>query len=59
MNVHLHNADIVVIIALALLGPLVLAIRFRPSSWKGIVIEAIAANLAAIAAVIAFEMLLA
>ncbi|NML30982.1 hypothetical protein [Paraburkholderia antibiotica] len=59
MNVHLHNADIVVMIALALLGALLLALRFRPSTWRGIVVEAIAANAAAIAAVIAFEMLVA
>ncbi|MBV8627823.1 MAG: hypothetical protein JO371_08155 [Paraburkholderia sp.] len=58
MNIHLHNADIVMIIALALLGALLLAVRFRPASWKGIVVEALAANMAAIAAVIAFEMLL-
>ncbi len=42
MNIHLHNADIVMIIALALLCA-----------------EALAANAAAITAVIAFEMLLA
>jgi hypothetical protein len=59
VNIHLHNADIVMIIALALLGSLLLAWRFRPATWKGIVVEAIAANLAAIAAVVAFEMLLA
>jgi len=57
MNIQLHNADIVMIIALALLGALLLAVRFRPASWKGIVVEALAANMAAIAAVIAFEML--
>jgi hypothetical protein len=59
MNIHLHNADIVMIIALALLGALLLALRFRPASWKGIVLEALAANAAAIAAVVAFEMLVA
>ncbi|MGF6599302.1 hypothetical protein P3T23_004023 [Paraburkholderia sp. GAS448] len=59
MNIYLHNADIVMIIALALLGALLLAVRFRPATWKGIVVEALAANLAAIAAVVAFEMLLA
>lgn len=59
MNFHLGNADIVVIIALALLGSLLLALRFKPASWKGIVVEALAANLAAIAAVVAFEMLMA
>jgi hypothetical protein len=59
MNIHLHNADIVTIIALALLGALLLALRFRPAGWKGILLEALAANAAAIAAVIAFEMLVA
>lgn len=59
MEVHLHNADIVMIIALALLGALLLALRFRTASWKGIVVEALAANAAAIAAVVAFEMLMA
>ena len=59
MNIYLHNADIVMIIALALLGAVLLAVRFRPATWKGIVVEALAANLAAIAAVVAFEMLLA
>jgi hypothetical protein len=58
MAVHLHNADIVIIIALALLGALLLALRFRPATWKGIVVEALAANAAAIAAVVAFEMLI-
>ena len=59
MNVHLHNADIVMIIALALLGSLLLALRFRPATWRGIIVEALAANVAAIAAVVAFEMLVA
>ncbi|MCC8401086.1 hypothetical protein LJ655_04115 [Paraburkholderia sp. MMS20-SJTN17] len=59
MSVHLHNADIVIILALALLGSLLLALRFRPATWKGVVAEALAANAAAIAAVVAFEMLLA
>ncbi|TKC91604.1 hypothetical protein FAZ69_03925 [Trinickia terrae] len=55
MNIHLHNADVVAIIALALLGALLLAIRFRPMTWRGIVVEAILANAAAIAAVVAIE----
>jgi hypothetical protein len=59
MNIHLHNADVVMIIALALLGSLLLALLFKPATWKGIVIEAVAANAAAITAVVAFEMLLA
>jgi hypothetical protein len=36
-----------------------LALRFRPATWKGIVVEALAANAAAVTAVLAFEMLLA
>ena len=60
MNIHLNNnADIVMIIALALLCSLLLALRFKPASWKGIVVEALAANAAAITAVLAFEMLIA
>jgi hypothetical protein len=58
VNFHLQNSDVVMIIALALLCSLLLALRFRPSSWKAIVLEAIAANAAAIVAVIAFEMML-
>ncbi|WP_118179447.1 hypothetical protein [Paraburkholderia phosphatilytica] len=57
MNVQIGNADIVVIIALALLGSLLLALRFKPATWRGIVLEALAANAAAIAAVVAFEMM--
>jgi hypothetical protein len=59
MNVHLSNADIVLIIALALAISLVLALRLRTASWRAVVIEAIAANITAIAAVVAIEMLLA
>jgi len=59
MNFHLHNADVVMVIALALLCSLLLALRFKPASWKGIVVEALAANAAAITAVLAFEMLIA
>jgi hypothetical protein len=36
---------------------LLLAIRFRPRTWRGIVVEAVLANAAAIAAVVAFEAL--
>lgn len=58
VNIHLQNADVVMIIALALLCSLLLAIRFRPSGWKAIVLEALAANAAAIVAVVAFELML-
>jgi hypothetical protein len=36
-----------------------LAIRFRPKSWRGVLCEALIANLGAIAAVVAFEVLTA
>ncbi|AOJ09182.1 hypothetical protein [Burkholderia mayonis] len=56
--IRLQNADLVLIVALSLGGALLLAARFRPKSWLGIALEALAANLAAIAAVIALELLL-
>jgi hypothetical protein len=59
MNVHLNNADLVLILALALGGALLLAARFRPKTWRGLLIEALLANLAAIAAVVTVEVLLA
>ncbi|CAB3711309.1 hypothetical protein [Trinickia soli] len=59
MNIHIGNADIVAILALALLVALLLAVRFRPKTWLGIVVEALLANAAAFAAVLAVEALLA
>ncbi|MFP6558335.1 hypothetical protein WJ542_08395 [Paraburkholderia sp. B3] len=59
MNIHLSNADVVLMIALALGTALVLAFRLHATSWRAVVIEAIAANAAAIAAVVALEILLA
>lgn len=59
MNVHLSNADIVLIVALALGISLLMAFRLSTASWRAVVIEAVAANVAAIAAVVALEMLLA
>lgn len=59
MNLYLSNADIVSIMALALGISLVLAFRLRVASWRAVVFEAIAATAAAIAAVVAIEMLLA
>ena len=58
VRLYLQNSDVVMIIALALLCSLLLAIRFRPSSWKAIVLEALAANAATIVAVVAFELML-
>ncbi|EDK53699.1 hypothetical protein BMA721280_B0146 [Burkholderia mallei 2002721280] len=54
----MQNADLVLILALSLGGALLLAMRFGPKSWLGIAVEALVANLAAIAAVIAFELLM-
>ncbi|MDN7904345.1 hypothetical protein QZM18_09420 [Burkholderia diffusa] len=59
MNIHLNNADLVLILALALGGALLLAARFRPRTWRGLLFEALLANLAAIAAVLTVEALLA
>ncbi len=59
MSLHLNNADIVLIVALALGLSLLLAWRLRTASWKAIVVEAIVANAAAIAAVVTLELLLA
>lgn len=59
MSIRIDNADIVAILSLALLLALLLAIRFRPKSWLAIILEAVLANAAAFAAVIAIEVLLA
>ncbi|WP_213293530.1 hypothetical protein [Paraburkholderia sacchari] len=59
MNLHLSNADIVLMIALALGISLVLAFRLRMVTWRSVVLEALVANAAAIAAVVAVELLLA
>ncbi|WDR89066.1 hypothetical protein [Burkholderia ambifaria] len=59
MNIRLDNADLILILALALGGALLLAARFRPKTWRGLLFDALLANLVAIAAVVAFEALLA
>ncbi|RQR36815.1 MULTISPECIES: hypothetical protein [unclassified Burkholderia] len=59
MTILLDNADLVLILALAPGGALLLAARFRPKTWRGLLFEALLANLAAIAAVITVEALLA
>jgi hypothetical protein len=59
MNIHIHNVDMVAILALALFIALLLAVRFRPKTWLAIVLEAVLANAAAFAAVLAVEALLA
>ena len=59
MAIRIDNADIVAILALALLLALLLAIRFRPKTWLAMIFDAVLANAAAFATVIALEMLLA
>ncbi|KIG04159.1 hypothetical protein [Caballeronia concitans] len=59
MRVYLQGSHLVAMIAIALSVALLLAIRFRPATWRGVVCEAIIANLSAIAAVVAFEVLTA
>ncbi|HTH76755.1 MAG TPA: hypothetical protein VL635_20395 [Trinickia sp.] len=59
MNIRIENADIVAILALALLIALLLAVRFRPKTWTAILLDAVLANAAAFGAVIAVEALLA
>lgn len=59
MRIHLQSSHLVAIIAIALFTALMLAIRFRPKSWRGVLCEALIANLGAIAAVVAFEILTA
>jgi hypothetical protein len=59
MRFHLQSSHLVAMIAIALLTALLLAVRFRPATWRGIVCEAVIANVGAILAVIAFEMLTA
>jgi hypothetical protein len=59
MRIHLESSHLVAIIAIALFTALMLAIRFRPKSWRGVLCEALIANLGAIAAVVAFEVLTA
>jgi hypothetical protein len=59
MRIHLQSSHLVAIIAIALFTALMLSIRFRPQSWRGILCEALIANLGAIAAVVAFEILTA
>lgn len=58
MHIQLQNSDIVLIVALSLGCALLLALRFRPKTWVGIALEAVLANLTAIAAVLALEALL-
>ncbi len=57
MRIHVSNADMILMIALALLGTLVLAIRFRPRNVFVLCLEAILVDALAVGAVIAVESL--
>ena len=59
MNLRLDNAGLVLSLALAPGGALLLAARFRPKTWRGVLFEALLANLAAVAAVMTVAVLLA
>jgi hypothetical protein len=48
---------VVVAIAIALFTALMLAVRFRTTSWRGIVFQALIGNIGAIAAVVTFEVM--
>ena len=57
MRIHLESAHLVAMIAIALLTALLLAMKFRPATWRGVLFEAVIANVGAILAVLAFEVL--
>lgn len=59
MRIYLESSHLVAMIAIALLTALLLAVKFRPSTWRGVLFEAIIANVGAILAVVAFEVLTA
>lgn len=59
MPIHFQSSHLVAVIAIALLTALLLAVRFRPQSRRGVLVEALIANIGAFAAVIAFEVLTA
>ncbi|MDR5792397.1 hypothetical protein QCE49_03280 [Caballeronia sp. LZ008] len=59
MRIHVESAHLVAMIAIALSTALLLAIRFRPATWRGVLAEAVIANVGAILAVLAFEVLTA
>ncbi|EKS68428.1 MULTISPECIES: hypothetical protein [Caballeronia] len=59
MRIHVESAHLVAMIAIALSTALLLAIRFRPATWRGVLVEAVIANVGAILAVLAFEVLTA
>jgi hypothetical protein len=59
MRIHLQSADVVAIVTIALFTALMLALRYGTPNWRGICLQALIANLGAVAAVIAFELITA
>jgi hypothetical protein len=59
MRFHLQSSHLVAMVALALLTALLLAVQFRPATWRGVLCEAVIANVGAVLAVVAFELLTA
>lgn len=59
MRIYLQSSHLVAMVVIALSVALLLAVKFRPATWRGVICEALVANLGAIAAVVAFEMLTA
>jgi hypothetical protein len=57
MTFHLQNADVIMMICVALLATLVIAVRFQPRSLLGLVTEAVCVNVLAVLAVLTFELL--
>jgi hypothetical protein len=57
MSIHLQSADVVAVIAIALLTALMLAMRYGVNTWRGVFLQALVANLGAIAAVLTFELI--
>ena len=57
MRIHLESVHVVAIIAIALFTALMLALRFKPTTWRAIMLQALIANISAMATVIAFEIL--
>ncbi|CAH2787593.1 MAG: hypothetical protein CBHOC_2128 [uncultured Caballeronia sp.] len=57
MPIHLESSHLVAMIAIALLTALLLAVKFRLATWRGVLFEAIIANVDAVLTVVAFEAL--
>ena len=51
------SADVIAMLVIALFTALMLALRYKTRSWRGVCLHAPIANLGAIAAVLAFELM--